>query len=64
MKKYAVVSDIFSSYMNTEHVSIFKNHFDIFLANIPYQPTATGLGRARVKTSLMEQLPLFYAQTR
>ena len=30
--------------MNTELVDMFKNHQDIFLLNIPDQPTVTGLG--------------------
>ena len=50
--------------MNTEHVDRFKNNLDIFLASIPDQPTVTGLGRAAVNNSLLEQLPIFYAQTR
>ena len=50
--------------MNTEHVDMFKNHLDIFLASIPDQPTVTGLGRAAFYNSLLEQLPMFYAQTR
>ena len=36
---------------------LFKNHLDIFLAMIPDQPT-TGLARAAISNSLLEQVPL------
>ena len=49
--------------MNTEHVDLFKNHLDIFLSSIPDQPTVTGLGRAALTNSLLDQLPTFYQQT-
>ena len=49
--------------MNSEHIDIFKNHLDIFLSNIPDQPTMTGLGRAADSNSLLDQLPMFYVQT-
>ena len=50
--------------MNTDHVDYFKNHLDVFLSTIPDQPTVTGLGRAATTNSLLDQLPLFYTQTR
>ena len=50
--------------LNTEHVDLFKNHLDVFLANIPDEPTMTGLGRAAESNSLLHQLPLFYNQNR
>ena len=50
--------------MNTEHIDMFKNHLDIFLTSIPDQPTVAGLGRAAQTNSLLDQLPLFYTQTR
>ena len=50
--------------MNTEHIDMFKNHLDIFLTSIPDQPTVAGLGRAALTNSLLDQLPLFYTQTR
>jgi hypothetical protein len=49
--------------MNTEHVDTFKNHLDTFLSSVPDQPTMTGLGRAALTNSLLEQLPLFYNLT-
>ena len=50
--------------MNTDHVDTFKNHLDVFLSSVPDQPTVTGLGRAATTNSLLDQLPLFYTQTR
>ena len=49
--------------MNSDHIDMFKNHLDVFLASIPDQPTVTGLGRAAESNSLLHQLPLFYSQT-
>ena len=50
--------------MNTDHVDMFKNHLDIFLTNIPDQPTMSGLGRAAETNSLLHQLPMFYNQNK
>ena len=50
--------------MNTEHVNMFKNHLDTFLATIPDEPTMTGLGRAADTNSLLHQLPMFYTQNK
>ena len=49
--------------LNTSHIDRFKNNLDVFLENIPDQPTVTGLGRAAETNSLLHQLPLFYSQT-
>ena len=49
--------------LNTSHIERFKNNLDVFLENIPDQPTVTGLGRAAEKKNLLHQLPLFYSQT-
>ena len=49
--------------MNSDHIDVFKNHLDVFLASIPDQPTMTGLGRSADTNSLLHQLPLFYIQT-
>ena len=49
--------------MNSQHIDLFKNHLDVFLASIPDQPTVTGLGRAAQSNSLLHQLPLFYSMT-
>ena len=37
---------------------LFKNHLDIFLSQIPDQPTVAGLGRAAQTNSLIDQVPL------
>ena len=50
--------------MNTDHVDMFKNHLEIFLTNIPDQPTMSGLGRAAETNSLLHQLPMFYNQNK
>ena len=34
--------------MNSDHIDIFKNHLDVFPANIPDQPTMTGFKRVIV----------------
>ena len=46
------------------HVDLFKNHLDVFLSNIPDQPTVTGLCRGAETNSLKHQLPLFYNMTK
>ena len=45
---------------NSDHgdVPMFKNHLDIFLADIPDQPTVSGLGRAAETNSLLHQIPI------
>ena len=43
---------------NSGGFELFKNHLDIFLAMIPDQPTTTGLARAAVTHSLLDQVPL------
>ena len=48
--------------MNSDHIDVFKNHLDVFLASIPDQPTTTGLGRSAESNSLLHQLPMFYSQ--
>ena len=49
------------SLRNSNHgdVAMFKNHLDIYLDNIPDQPTAAGLGRAAGTNSLLDQVPLY-----
>ena len=37
---------------------LFKNHWDIFLATVPDQPTVPGLARAAPSNSLLDQIPL------
>ena len=43
---------------NSADFPLFKNHLDIFLKNIPDQPTTPGLGRAAATNSLLDQVPL------
>ena len=46
---------------NSDHgdISMFKNHLDHYLSNIPDQPTIPGLGRAAETNSLLHQVPLY-----
>ena len=46
---------------NSDHgdTDMFKNHLDIFLMNIPDQPTRPGLVRAAQSNSLLHQIPLY-----
>ena len=52
-----------ASIRNSEHgdVLMFKNHLDIFLQNIPDQPTVSGLVRGAQSNSLLHQVPLYEA---
>ena len=43
---------------NSGDFALFKNHLDIFLSTVPDQPTTSGLFRAAVSNSLLEQVPL------
>ena len=43
---------------NSVDFELFKNNLDIFLACIPDQPTTSGLGRAALSNSLLDQVPL------
>ena len=43
---------------NSGDFELFKNHLDIFLANVPDQPTTAGLARAASSNSLLDQVPL------
>ena len=47
------------SLRNSNHgdVDMFKNHLDIFLADIPDQPTVAGLVRGAQTNSLLHQIP-------
>ena len=46
---------------NSEHgdVPMFKNHLDIFLTDIPDQPTVAGLARGALTNSLVHQIPAY-----
>ena len=50
-----------ASLRNSDHgdVLMFKNHLDIYLENIPDQPTIAGLSRAAKSNSLIHQVPLY-----
>ena len=52
-----------ASIRNSEHgdVLMFKNHLDIYLQNIPDQPTVAGLVRGAQTNSLLHQVPLYEA---
>ena len=45
---------------NSDHgdILMFKNHLDIFLSDIPDEPTVQGLTRAAISHSLLAQIPL------
>ena len=43
---------------NSGDFPLFKNHLDIFLTQIPDQPTTSGLVRAAQTNSLLDQVPL------
>ena len=48
---------------NIRSMNSVYNHLDVFLSGVPYQPTVTGMGRAVLTNSLLDQLPAFYTQT-
>ena len=50
---------------NSEHgdVEMFKNHLDIYISNIPDQPTTSGLVRGAQTNSLLHQVPLYECST-
>ena len=50
-----------ASLRNSNHgdILMFKNHLDIYLQNIPDQPTIAGLGRGASSNSLLHQVPLY-----
>ena len=43
---------------DTADFEMFKNHLDLFLAQIPDQPSAPGLCRAAKTNSLLDQVPM------
>ena len=50
-----------STLRNSEHgdIPMFKNHLDVYLANIPDQPTVTGEARGAQTNSLLHQIPFY-----
>ena len=49
------------SLRNSDHgdIPMFKNHLDIFLENVPDEPSVPGLVRAARTNSLLDQIPLY-----
>ena len=47
---------------NSGDFLLFKNHLDIFLSEIPDQPTTHGLVSAAATNSLLDQVPLIVTQ--
>ena len=45
--------------IDSENVINFKKSLDLFLLNIPDQPTIAGHGRAAESNSLLHQIPLY-----
>ena len=50
---------------NSDHgdILMFKNHLDIFLSDIPDEPTIPGLTRRAKTNSLLDQIPLLASST-
>ena len=50
-----------ASLRNSDHadVDMFKNHLDIYLKNIPDEPTIAGLVRGAEINSLLHQVPIY-----
>ena len=50
-----------ASLRNSDHgdVLMFKNHLDIYLQNIPDQPTSAGSARGALTNSLLKQVPMY-----
>ena len=46
---------------NSDHgdVLMFKNHLDIYLQNVPDQPTSAGSARGALTNSLLQQVPMY-----
>ena len=45
--------------IDSHSIDIFKKKLDIFLTDIPDQPTTAGLGRSADSNSLLHQIPQF-----
>ena len=50
-----------TSLRNSDHgdVLMFKNHLDIYLQNVPDQPTSAGSARGALTNSLLQQVPIY-----
>ena len=45
--------------INSDNADLFKSELDLFLSNIPDQPTIAGNGRAAQTNSLLHQIPVY-----
>ena len=45
--------------LDSKSIDIFKMKLDVFLSNIPDQPTIAGFGRSAESNSLLHQIPQF-----
>ena len=63
VKGAALYNSLPASLRNSDHgdIAMFKNHLDIYLANIPDQPTVACLARGAQSNSLLHQIPLYNA---
>ena len=59
VKGVALFNTLPISLRNSDHgdTAMFKNHLDIYLGNIPDQPTLSGLVRGAQSNSLLHQIP-------
>ena len=61
VKGVALFNSLPISLRNSDHgdTAMFKNHLDIYLGNIPDQPTMAGLARGAQSNSLLHQIPMY-----
>ena len=61
VKGVALFNSLPITLRNSDHVdtAMFKNHLDIYLSNIPDQPTAVGLKRGAPSSRLLQQVPMY-----
>ena len=61
VKGVALFNSLPISLRNSDHgdIPMFKNHLDIYLGNIPDQPTMPGLTRGAQSNSLLHQIPMY-----
>ena len=61
VKVVALFNSLPISLRNSDHgdTAMFKNHLDIYLGNIPDQPTMAGLTRGAQSNSLLHQIPMY-----
>ena len=61
VKGVALFNSLPITLRNSNHgdTAMFKNHLDIYLGNIPDQPTVAGLTRGAQSNSLLHQIPMY-----